>query len=311
MNTKLTPVALAVAFTLAAPLTAQADGHAGSGFYGSARVGVEYSDPGGATDAQLNVRSWASRFGFAGETEMANGLTGFGKYEFGVNTSGSPSVRHAHVGLKGDFGKVTLGQAYHTWYNNVIAPIDQPWWGSCNGCLSYTGRTTALTYQGNFGAGSGGISLIASNDFPQRDGTGDEDVLDGFEIGATFPLGGVSLGLGMQDLNNGSEATVGVAVKGSAGTIGYALSVSSQGGSTSAGTIDTTGIQLFTSFGNAYLDIGTRMNDAADSLGFTLGYTKGIGENTTSWYELQSSDSGIDGADASLTVRAALKHDWK
>ena len=73
---------------------------------------------------------------------------------------------------------------------------------------------------------------------------------------------------------------------------------------------DRTGIDLFASIGNTYIDIGTVSGDN-DSLGFTLGYTKSIGENTTSWFEINSADSGAEGADAEITVAAALKHDWK
>lgn len=308
MNTKLTPVALAVAMTLAAPLTAQAEG---GNFYGSVRVGVEYYDAGGDSDATLDLRSWASRFGFQGETEMANGLTGFGKYEFAVGlpdfvADGGADIgtRHAYVGIKGDFGQFTLGQTYHTWYNTVIGPVDQPWWFSCNGCLGSTGRTDALTYQGNFGAGTGGLSLYMTGD----DAEGNE--LDGYEIGATFPVGGMSLGLGLQDIDNGSEAVLGLALSGSSGSIGWAFNVTSQAAPSNSGADDALGIDLYASLGNTYIDIGSVSADD-NSLGFTLGYTKSIGENTLSWFEINSSDSGADGADTSITIAAALKHDWK
>ncbi len=309
MNFKLTAVASAVAMSIALPLTAQAEG---GGFYGSVRVGAEYSDGGkfidefGQTvdpDANIDIRSWASRFGFKGETEMANGLTGFGKYEFGVNTSGSPSVRHANVGLKGDFGTLTIGQAYHTWYNNVIGKIDLPWWGSCNGCIAYTGRSTAATYEGNFGAGTGGVTLYMVGNDP------DSNELDGFEIGATFPVGSMSLGLGIQDLDNGTEATLGAALSGTSGNIGWAAAVTSQAAPSGSGADDALGIEVYAGIGNGYIDVGT-VSANNDSLGITLGYTKTIGENTLSWFELQSSDSGADGSSADLTLRAALKHDW-
>ncbi len=300
MNFKLTAVATAVAMTIAVPLTAQADG----GFYGSARVGLSYADAGGDSDATIDLRSWASRMGFKGETEMANGLTGFGKYEFGVNLNGATSMRHANVGIKGDFGSITLGRAYHTWYNNVIGPVDQPWWGSCNGCISYTGRTEAVTYAGNFGAGSGGISLYFDGDDAEA------NELDGFEIGATFPVGSMSLGLGMQDLDNGTEPTIGVAVSGSSGAIGFAANITAQAAPSDSTADDRTGLDVYLSYGNVYVDLGTVTGDN-DSVGFTLGYTKSIGENTLAWFEASSFDSGVDGSDASTALRAALKHDWK
>lgn len=307
MNKKFTTVALAVAMTIAAPLTAQAEG---GNFYGSARVGISYSDAGGDSDATLDLRSWASRFGFQGETEMANGLTGFGKYEFAVGLpdfvageSTNIGTRHAYIGIKGDFGQFTLGQTYHTWYNNVIGPIDQPWWFSCNGCIAYTGRTDALTYQGNFGAGTGGVSLYFS-------GEDTENELDGYEIGATFPVGGMSLGLGIQDIDNGTEPVLGLALSGTSGSIGWAFNVTSQAAPSDSTADDATGFDLYAYMGNTYIDIGSVSADDS-SLGFTLGYTKPIGENTLTWFEINSFDSGAEGADSSLNIAVALKHDWK
>ncbi len=299
-----TPIAVAVALILS-PFAVQADG----GFYGSVRIGLQFED-GGDADADLNLQNWASRLGYSGETALDNGLSAFGKLEFGVdtrssdNTDGALSTRQAYIGVKGDFGSVLVGQTYHTWYNTVIGVVDQPWWGSCNGCIAYTGRSEdGITYAGSFGMVGVGVTAYLN----PTDGPDNSDELDGFELGVTYDAGIVNVGVGLQDLK-GSKAVLGVAVNGSAGPIGYAANITAQGGN--AGEQDATGFDVFLSYGNAYLDIGT-IDQADTSVGLTLGYTYVIGKATTSWFELSSSDSGTDGADTVTIARAALKYDWK
>ncbi|MFT6308178.1 MAG: hypothetical protein ACI9JP_002971 [Granulosicoccus sp.] len=199
-----------------------------------------------------------------------------------------------------------LGQPYNTWYNTVIGPVDQPWWASCNGCLAYIGRTgDALTYSGSFG--KVGVGVGATAYLSPTEGAAEAEDLDEMEVGVTFEAGAVKVGVGLQDLE-GSEIVVGVAVSGSSGTIGYAANITSQGGAN--GADDSTGVDVYLSYGNTYLDFGV-IDSGDQSTGFTLGYAKSIGEATTAWSELSSFDSGAAGADAGLTARAALKYDWK
>jgi len=290
------------------PFAVQAE----SGFYGSLRIGLQYADAGGDADATASFRNWASRMGYSGSTELENGMTGFGKLEFGVDTgssangNGAVSTRLAYVGIRGDFGSLLLGQAYHTWYNTIIAPVDQPWWGSCNGCLSYTGRSeNGLTYS----TSSGATSFSATVHMRDQNVDGEfEDDIDGYEIGVTYDTGSLKIGLGFQDWDNGNDGTLGVVVSGSTGDIGYAANVTSQ--SASDGGEDAFGIDVFLSYANSYLDVGT-VDRGEQSFGFTVGYTLSIGTDTSAWFELGSFDSGIDGDSASFVGRAALKYDWK
>ena len=301
-----TQIAVAVALAISS-FAVQADG----GFYGSIRIGAQYSDPGGDADAEIVLRSWASRMGFAGNTDLDNGLNAFGKYEFGVdvrsgnNGDGALNTRHAYVGLQGGFGSITLGHTYHTWYNTVIGPVDQPWWDSCNGCIAYTGRSSdGVSYAGTFGSiGFGATAYLAPTA-----GADEAEDLDGLEVGVTLDAAGLKIGVGMQDLV-GSEPVIGASVSGSAGAIGYAANVTSQKAA-NAGTEDATGADVFLSYGNAYIDVGV-IDRAVQSTGVTIGYTKSLGEATISWFELSAQDSGVDGADTNMTARAALKYDWK
>ena len=123
MKLRTTAIAMAVAGIVAAPVAVQAGADE---VYASARVGLKYTDTGGVAD--FDVKSFASRFGMRGETDLGNGMTGFGRYEFGVNSNESSSntitSRHLYVGVKGDFGSVLVGQTYHTFYNFVVGPLD-------------------------------------------------------------------------------------------------------------------------------------------------------------------------------------------
>ncbi len=86
---------MAVAGIIAAPMAVQADGS----LYASARVGFSHTSTGDADEFeatsddfatvditeeegsdQMAIGSWASRFGAKGETDLGNGMTGFGKY---------------------------------------------------------------------------------------------------------------------------------------------------------------------------------------------------------------------------------------
>lgn len=300
-----TPIAIAIALAIS-PLTAQAE----SSLYGSVRIGLGYTDPGGDADADLSLRNYASRLGFSGETDLDSGITAFGKLEFGVdigsddNGNGALSTRHAYIGVKGRFGRVTAGQTYHTWYNTVIAPVDQPWWGACNGCLGTRGRSAdGLSYLGAFGS----LTVGATAYLIPTDGADNTDELDGFEVGVTYDAGFTNIGLAMQDLE-GQEAYVGVAVNGTYGDIGYAANFTTQGGAD--GAEDATGMDLFLSYGSMYLDVGS-IDQEDTSTGFTLGYTRRVGKATTTWFELMRIDSGVEGEDTRSILRAALKYDWK
>lgn len=302
---RCTPIAVAILLATS-PFSVQAE----SGLYGSVRIGIEYIDARGNTDADLSLRSYASRLGFAGETDLDNGLTAFGKLEFGVDTrsgdndDGALGTRHAYIGLKGDFGKITVGQTYHTWYNTVIAPVDQPWWGACNGCISYTERSSdGLSYAADFGT----LSVGATAYLIPTDGANNTDKLDGFEVGVSFDAGITNVGIAIQDIE-GSEAVLGVAVNGNYGDIGYAANVTMQDAA-NVGDEDGTGIDVYLSYGDYYLDVG-QIDRGDTSTGLTLGYTRSIGRATTSWFELGSFDSGAAGADTVMGLRAALKYDW-
>jgi predicted porin len=323
MKLKTSAIALAVAGTLGASMAAQAD----SGFYGSVRIGLQYLDTVNpntlVSDDQTTVRGFGSRFGFRGETDMGNGLTGFGRYEFGVATEGTgPNVtrRHAYVGMKGDWGSVLLGQTYHTWYNFMNGPIDNPWWGAAYSWLGYAGRTAqGITYAGDWGMFSAGTTLYMNN--ASTSATGGHESLDSYDVAGAFDFGkGGKLALGLMNTGtNGGvdgEDITGVTYSGltfGIVTLGAAYSqqknVAAIGGTSNSIVVDVL-------IGPGYVHYEQFDTDVAAGptpTSITLGYTQSIGRQTTMWYEYQAFDADIAAApqlDADI-VRAVLKYDWK
>lgn len=125
-----TTLILAIAASCMAPLAAQAD----TILYGSARVSVDYVNYGGNSIDDLfddkgywDVTNNTSRLGVLGSEELGGGLSAIYQYEFGVDiTEGSAGLegnRPKFVGLKGNFGQVSLG-TQETPYYHVVGIAD-------------------------------------------------------------------------------------------------------------------------------------------------------------------------------------------
>ena len=341
MKFKTSAIALAVAGTLVAPIAVQAEGSV----YASARVGlVATSTDGGkeftatsptaftTSDStsdhdSTEIKSMASRFGAKGETDLGNGMTGFGRYEWDVDMEGgdSMSTRHRYVGVKGDFGSVQMGQSYGAFYNHTVGPVDNPWWGSGYAMVAYVGREdNQLSYSGSAGAISFGVTLIMFDDTEEED-------IDYVEGGVSIPIGDTTLGFGTRMFQGDDdkstpldeeEAIISVTWSGiSLGEVGLGFNIQNQD--------DDDSYLAEVLFGNFYVHIEAQSVDAtdADRLSSTLGYTQSLGRNTTMWYEVQAVDNddggtvdlGTDGIvnagdtfteDGDFTVvRAILKYD--
>lgn len=310
---------MAVAGTVAAPVAVQAGADE---VYASARVGVWYRDLNDTTN--IAVRSFSSRFGARGETDLGNGLTGFGRYEWDVDFNNDIdgggeddiSVRHRYVGLKGDFGSLTIGQTYHTFYNFAVGPLDIPWWHSGYAMVNYRGRTNnGVTYAGGTGAVAFGATAYFDTD-------AEETEPDVIEAGLSFGIGDMTLGAAFQStgdetITHGSagndEDIIGVALSGiSFGSVSLGVSVQSQD--------DDLGLVAHLDINNLYIHVEQLSVDAAsassisgddeDKLALTLGYTQSLGRKTTMYYEAFSKDNDSGNSDDDITqVMAVLKYD--
>jgi predicted porin len=304
MKFKTTAIAMAIAGITAVPVVAQAD----IGAYASIRHGLISKDAGDGADSSIDFQNRGSRIGLKGETDLGNGLTGFGKYEWGVNSekaedgvSAVGGTRHGIVGLKGDFGSVTLGQTYHTYYNFVNGPVDIANWNSGFYSVGRTGE--AVSYAGDFGA----VSVGATGYF-RTDHTEFDNDMNGTEIAVGFDAGPVVIGVGVKSDSEAEglaeiEDRTGLAVSGTFSDIYLALSAQSMDPADM--------LELSASFMQFYAAYGQSDNDDTDQTEtwLTLGYSMPIGENTNAWVEYVTNDPD-DGTDSNDSLEFILKYNW-
>jgi len=313
MKFRTTAIAMAVAGTVAAPVAVQAGADE---LYASARVGLWNVDQGDTSD--LEVKSFSSRFGARGETDLGNGLTGFGRYEWDVDENDF-SIRHRYVGLKGDFGSVLAGQTFHTFYNFAVGPNDNPWWHSGYAMVSYRSRTDhGITYSG----GSDAFSFGATAYFDRDE---EENSPDQYEIGGSFAFDFATLGAAMigttadagepGDIVGDDEPIFGVVLSGMMfGDFGLGLGAQVRDDDTSF-LVDASINNLYGHVEAFMIDEDSNANfnedgDDQDRVSYTLGYTQSLGRKTTMYYEINYIDNDTGDSDDDRTaVMAVLKYD--
>jgi predicted porin len=317
MKFKTTAIAMAVAGTVAAPVAVQAGADE---IYASARIGVQYQDSGDTSDT--DIKSFSSRFGARGETDLGNGLTGFGRYEWDVDESDF-SIRHRYVGLKGDWGSVLLGKTYDTWYTFAVGPVDRPWWHAGYAMIDYGSRQdNQITYSGSADAFAFGVTGVFISD-------SEEDSPDVYEVGASYTFGNDMVlsaaykgtqadeddGTGTLIGNSMDEDIFAATFSGvQLGDVNMAFNAQVQDDDTSQ-TIDIAFMGFYAHFELEQIDADSPANfnedgDDQDRVSSTLGYFQSIGRKTSAYYEFNyiDQDSG-DSDDDRTAVMAVLKYD--
>ena len=307
---KSSALALAIAGTLAAPIAM-----AESGFYASARVGIQKISSDVDADENLTFGDLNSRIGWRGETDLGNGLTAFGRLETSLFDDGDRSFgqRHLYAGLKGDFGRVNIAeQGYTTYYNLVSAPVDMPYFVGGNGILYNSRTNNFIDYQGGSDMFSFGVAVEANGTDTTAAG-GNNTSTSGYQAAASVALGdNWNIGLGLRnaedsDIQPTNKDVVGGTVSGTLGNFYIA-------GTMQQDDIQT-GLQLHAAFGNFFLNYGQRDIDATTTspsitpTEVAIGWAQSIGENTTLWAEAAQIDGDV--ADSKSTeLFAALRYDW-
>ncbi|MBT3770123.1 MAG: porin, partial [Acidiferrobacteraceae bacterium] len=174
-------IAVAIAGALAAP-AAIAD----VAVSGSIRTGVEY------TGSEWRVSDNFSRLRFKSSSDLGNGQSAYMNYEFRVHSDTGhingtgPTQRLSYVGIKGDWGSLSLGSQWSTLFNTVGTFIDKShrYGGTGNTCVQYR-----MPYSVAFTTQAGPVGVMAD---AQMSAGGDD--LDRATIGGTFSVGGASVG---------------------------------------------------------------------------------------------------------------------
>jgi predicted porin len=189
-------IAAAVAGALATPLAI-----ADVAVSGSVRGAVKYDG------TEWTMGNSGSRLRFKASSDLGNGQSAYVNYEFGVD-SGLGSIqtgktsRLAYVGMKGDWGSLSLGAQWSTMFNVVGTYIDP---SNVYGGLGYWGNGSGPYRMANSVAVStnvGGFSLSADAQMP----SGGDDI-DIATVGTSISVGGLSMGIAHADHADGKNMT--------------------------------------------------------------------------------------------------------
>ena len=189
-------IAVAVAGLLAAPVAADV------AVSGSVRVAMDYDG------SQWQIKNSGSRLRFKASSDLGNGQSAYMNYEFGVD-AGAGSIqtgttkRLTYVGIKGDWGSLSLGSQWSTLFNTVGTYIDP---SNVYGGLGYWGEGGGqyrMPYSVALTTNIGGFAIAADAQMP----SGGDD-LDRATIGTNLNVGAVSIGAAWQD--NGDNDFTGI-----------------------------------------------------------------------------------------------------
>ncbi len=209
MNRKL--LVAAVSAAVVAPVVGYGDGHVS--WYASVRNAIDHNDIQDVKSfappesAQTDISSVAGRLGVRASTEIGNGMTAHGRYEFSTQTDrekrgselaannegGIGDLRIGTVGLSGAFGRVDVGQqwsAYFDTFGTLVSPtfsLGYYLYSSVGGGPFRASNT--IKYSNTFG------SLYAELDIRMNDDSSPEgsDVAeklrgDGYGLGLSFAV---------------------------------------------------------------------------------------------------------------------------
>ena len=194
-------IAAAVAGALATPVAI-----ADVAVSGSIRTGVEY------TGSEWVVADNFSRLRFKASSDLGNGQSAYMGYEFRVNSAQGSLVtgntqRLSYVGIKGDWGSLSLGSQWSTLFNTVGTFVDKSnrygglgYWGEGGGQYRMKDSVALST-------NIGGFSVSAD---AQMNAGGDD--LDRATIGTNISVGGVSIGAAWQDNGNADFTGIGASI---------------------------------------------------------------------------------------------------
>ena len=194
-------IAAAVAGALATPVAI-----ADVAVSGSIRTGVEY------TGSEWVVADNFSRLRFKASSDLGNGQSAYMGYEFRVNSAQGSLVtgntqRLSYVGIKGDWGSLSLGSQWSTLFNTVGTFVDKSnrygglgYWGEGGGQYRMKDSVALMTTLGGFS-----ISADA-----QMNAGGDD--LDRATIGTNINIGGLSLGAAYQNHGNSDFTGIGASI---------------------------------------------------------------------------------------------------
>ena len=260
MNKMLTAAAVSAVTAWAVGYSAIASADPEFQFYGRVSnqiILLDEKDAGEAGVSTTDIDTNGSRIGVNATSEIGNGLTVNGQYEWATtsDTNGQAfnQTRFAWVSLQGAFGEVKAGQLGSAYYGGVGGMVE-PFYNASppslvGGATGATRTGSTLQYNNSFGSVSFGFDIRADDD---ADGARDAQG-DGFGLGLSIkPASNIEIGFGY-DIADGMTSgdnspddpdttAYGVAVKGTFGNFwGVLGSQNSEVDSVSALCVESSG----------------------------------------------------------------------
>ena len=314
-----TAIATAIAASPVAATTVYAAAHAKAeksvAVYGRLRMAAICADNGDGADSDCGLKSQSSRFGIKASSQISDGLTAFGKYEFGTSPdegflgSTSGTSRLGYVGLKGGFGEISIGTRWSPLYLHTVSPVDAPnAFGGTSGGWGYNTdfrNSDTINYKNKFGAASVAIQLqMDEND-------ADNDAIDELTIGASFKAGSATIGVGYQD-NKDSHSIAAIHARTKFGPVSLGGTFSSRDNEAAA---DVDAILVAMNYGmgggkNLNLTVGQSDIDGGNSpttIGVEYRHVLGGGFTWFAGYQTNDMDDGSDNDDK---YGAGMRYDF-
>ncbi|MGA1757883.1 MAG: porin, partial [Pseudomonadales bacterium] len=240
---------------------------------GSIRSGIEH------TGSDWQVIDNDSRLRFQFSSDLADGQNAYMNYEFRVNAAKGSMVTGdkkllSFIGVKGDWGSLSLGAQWSTAFNTVGTFIDKSFWygGSSLECVQYRMNHSVM-----FATSLGGLSLMADAQMDTSGGT-----LDRSTVGGLFSNGTLSVAAMYQHADDDCLGVAG----------GLSLGHVDLSGGFVERASGAIGWDINAAFG--YLWIDYHSSDSAGAA-IVMKYVLGIGNEVDLIFEGVDRESGIRG----------------
>ena len=240
---------------------------------GSIRSGIEH------TGSDWQVIDNDSRLRFQFSSDLADGQNAYMNYEFRVNAAQGSMVTGdkkllSFIGVKGDWGSLSLGAQWSTAFNTVGTFIDKSFWygGSSLECVQYRMNHSVM-----FATSLGGLSLMADAQMDTSGGT-----LDRSTVGGLFSNGTLSVAAMYQHADDDCLGVAG----------GLSLGHVDLSGGFVERASGAIGWDINAAFG--YLWIDYHSSDSAGAA-IVMKYVLGIGNEVDLIFEGVDRESGIRG----------------
>ena len=309
------------------PLGAQAD----VSIYGRITNGIKYVDPAEpGADSTTDVHSYGSRFGFKANSDLGNGMTAIGHFEFQASTDntganadglGNMKTRLGYVGVEGGFGKVTIGNQGAAFYSNVH--FDRSFWNGGHGGYPGSRSSNTIKYSNAVGPLSfqADLRVDAADDGAYEANTEDLGKGNGGALGLQAALSdNLTLGFGFDtqdqaDMTDGTETDVfGMSGLATFGQFDVSLAYANKEVS---GEEDTQLMQLWASANLtdqtlARVGYGQEDQDESEATPSTLTAVliHNLGGGFRVWYEGNAADDDVADMDTKVTHEFGLRFDF-